>query len=64
LFKLAYANLEPFSPFYLDLDVRSALELCSENILQLESTQFQSNPWSPSAAPVLSLRDNTRTTTG
>jgi hypothetical protein len=56
LFKLAQANLEPFSPTYLDLDVGSVLELCSENIRQLEDAQFQWNPWSPAGAPVLSLR--------
>ena len=64
LFKLAYMNLEPFAPLYLDLDVRPVLELCSENILQLEGAQFQLNPWSPAAAPVLSLRRHTGTTTG
>jgi predicted metal-dependent hydrolase len=64
LFKLAYVNLEPFSPLYLDLDVRSVLELCSKNVLQLEDAQFQSNPWSPAAAPVLSLRKHARATTG
>ena len=60
LFKLAQANLEPFSPSYLDLDVGSVLELCSENIRQLEDAQFQWNPWSPAGAPVLSLRRDGR----
>jgi predicted metal-dependent hydrolase len=55
LFKLAYTNLEPFSPRYLDLDVRLVLELCSRNMLQLEEAQFQSNPWDPATAPLLSL---------
>src|ERR1700730_6364568 len=36
LFKLAYVNLQTFSPLYMDLDVRSVLELCSENISLLE----------------------------
>jgi len=60
LFKLAYGNLQPFSPLYLDLDVRSVLELCSENISLLEETQF--NPWNPAAAPTLSLRSTGETT--
>jgi predicted metal-dependent hydrolase len=64
LFRLAYMNLEPFSPWYLDLDVRSVLELCSTNILQLEEAQFQFNPWNPSAAPTLSLRNTGRTAPG
>jgi len=55
LFKLARANLEPFSPWYLDLDVHLALELCSTNMRQLQETHFRINPWNPAAAPVLSL---------
>jgi hypothetical protein len=56
LFKLAHLNLEPFCPWYLDLDVGSVLDLCSRNILELEKAQFQFNPWNPAAAPTLSLR--------
>jgi predicted metal-dependent hydrolase len=55
LFKLARANLEPFSPSFLDLDVRPVLELCSRNILEIERAEFQLNPWSPTAAPKLTL---------
>jgi predicted metal-dependent hydrolase len=55
LFKLARANLEPFSPSFLDLDVRPVLELCSRNILEIERAEFQFNPWSPTAAPKLTL---------
>ena len=47
LFKLAQTNLEPFSPTFLGLDVRSVLELCSKNIVAIEDAQFKSNPWSP-----------------
>src|SRR6476469_5875854 len=50
LFKLARSNLEPFSPAFLDLDVRSVLELCSRNILEIEGADFQRNPWSPITA--------------
>jgi hypothetical protein len=55
LFRLAQANLEPFFPTFLDLDVRSVLELCSKNMLAIEGAGFRSNPWSPVAAPVLAL---------
>jgi Domain of unknown function (DUF309) len=55
LFKLAQSNLEPFLPVYLDLNVHSALDLCSRNIHAIEGAQFKSNPWSPDAAPVLAL---------
>ena len=60
LFRLAHKNLEPFSPSYLDLDVRSVLALCSENIVQLEKARFQFNPWNPSTAPALTLRNARR----
>ena len=55
LFKLARANLEPFSPRFLDLDVRSVLELCSRNILEIERTEFRHNPWTPVVAPKLAI---------
>lgn len=56
LFKLAQTNLEPFLPVFLDLDVHSALELCSKNMRAIEGAEFKSNPWSPAAAPMLVLR--------
>jgi hypothetical protein len=56
LFRLAQTNLEPFLPTFLDLDVRSVLELCSKNMLAIEEAEFKSNPWSPVDAPVLALR--------
>jgi hypothetical protein len=56
LFKLAQTNLEPFLPSFLDLDVRSVVELCSKNMLAIEGAEFKSNPWSPVAAPMLALR--------
>jgi hypothetical protein len=56
LFKLAQTNLEPYLPAFLDLDVRSVLELCSRNMRAIEGTDFQSNPWNPIAAPVLTLQ--------
>jgi len=56
LFKLAQTNLEPYLPAFLDLDVRSVLELCSSNMRAIEGTDFKSNPWNPIAAPVLTLQ--------
>ena len=56
LFKLAQTNLEPYLPAFLDLDVRSVLELCSSNMQAIEGTDFKSNPWNPMAAPVLTLQ--------
>ncbi len=53
LFKLAQNNLEPFLPTYLDLDVRSVLDLCSKNMLAIETGEFKRNPWSPASAPML-----------
>jgi hypothetical protein len=55
LFKLAQTNLEPYLPTFLDLDVRSVLELCSKNSLAIEGAAFETNPWSPAAAPMLAL---------
>ena len=55
LFKLAYANLEPYSPRFLDLDVGLVLELCLKNVVEIEGAEFKTNPWSPVAAPTLAL---------
>ena len=55
LFKLARTNLEPFVPTFLDLDVQSVLDLFSRNMVAIEGAEFTRNPWSPDAAPTLSL---------
>src|ERR1700733_3094021 len=60
LFKLAQANLEPYFPAYLDLDVRSVLELCAKNMLAIEVGEFKRNPWSPDTAPAIALGQNGR----
>jgi hypothetical protein len=64
LFKLAQTNLEPFLPSFLDLDVRSVVEVCSKNMLAIEKAEFKSNPWSPVAAPTLALRIEGRSNDG
>jgi hypothetical protein len=56
LFKLAQTNLEPYLPTFLDLDVRSVLEICSKNMRAIEGTDFKSNPWNPMVAPSLTLQ--------
>jgi hypothetical protein len=58
LFKLARTNLEPFVPTFLDLDVQSVLNLCSKNMAAIEGAEFMRNPWSPDAAPTLSLESS------
>jgi predicted metal-dependent hydrolase len=60
LFKLAQTNLEPYFPAYLDLDVRSVLQLCAKNMLAIEGAEFKHNPWSPDTAPALALGPNGR----
>src|SRR5246127_2234115 len=55
LFQLAQTNLEPYLPTFLDLDLRSVLELCSTNMRAIEGADFKSNPWNPTVAPLLSL---------
>jgi Domain of unknown function (DUF309) len=55
LFKLARTNLEPYLPFFMDLDVRQVVGLCSKNMLALEGANFKTNPWEPVAAPILAL---------
>jgi predicted metal-dependent hydrolase len=55
LFKLAHTNLEPFFPTFLDLDIRSVLDLCAKNMLAIERAEFKRNPWNPGAAPTLGL---------
>jgi Domain of unknown function (DUF309) len=64
LFRLAQKNLGPFLPAFLDLDVRTAVRLCAENMLAIEQSNFQTNPWSPVAAPVLDLGADRRSKVG
>jgi len=55
LFKLAQKNLEPYTPRFLDLELHSAIDLCSQSILRIEASNFRENPWNPKIPPSLAL---------
>ena len=55
LFALAQANLAPYGPRHLGLDVDAFLALCAGQAAAIAESDFTRNPWSPSAAPQLAL---------
>jgi hypothetical protein len=55
LFHLALANLAPFAPAHLRLDVAEVCQLCRRVAAAVEAADFQSNPWDPARAPQLHL---------
>jgi predicted metal-dependent hydrolase len=55
LFALAMANLEPFGPSHLHLDVAQLCQLCRRLAEEVTATNFQRNPWEPARAPQLRL---------
>lgn len=55
LFHLALANLEPFAPRHLRLDVAHLCQLCRHVAAEVASADFQRNPWHPAHAPQLRL---------
>ncbi len=55
LFLLAKANLAPYGPSYLGLNLEQVLSLCRQMIGRLEQSEFAENPWTPETAPSLSL---------
>ncbi len=55
LFALAQANLAPYGPRHLGLDVDALLALCAGQVAAIAESDFTRNPWSPSAAPQLVL---------
>ena len=57
LFELARANLAPYEPRHLLLDVTALRSLCARQVAALEAADFARNPWSPDAAPRLALDD-------
>ena len=59
LFRLARANLTPYSPRHERLDVLSLLALCDDWILRLETDQFNVNPFTGDNAPVIFPGDET-----
>lgn len=55
LFQLALANLESYGPRHLSLDVASLCETARQWVARVEAGGFQRNPWSPEAAPQITL---------
>jgi predicted metal-dependent hydrolase len=53
LFRLGEDRLVAFRPQHLGIDVEGVLMLCREWRELVEDSGFQSNPWSPLAAPRL-----------
>lgn len=56
LFNLAKANLEPYGPLHMDLDVDRVCALCDETSRRIIADGYTRNPWSPAVAPQLVLR--------
>jgi len=56
LFRLARANLEPYGPRHMDLDVTETCALCDAMASRIVEDGFARNPWSPETAPHLVLR--------
>jgi predicted metal-dependent hydrolase len=59
LFDLAIANLEPFAPTHLHLDVAQLCRLCRQIAEEVTASEFQRNPWQPEHAPQLRLEPAT-----
>lgn len=55
LFQLALANLRPFCPAHMQLDVEAVCRLGENIVREIEASGFQRNPWHPEAAPQLTL---------
>jgi hypothetical protein len=55
LFRLALANLEPYRPRHLRLDLEALCALCTGVISEITASDFTRNPWRPERAPQLSL---------
>lgn len=51
LFDLATANLSPFAPHHLHLEVNAVLALAEETASHLRRSDFTVNPWSPDRPP-------------
>jgi predicted metal-dependent hydrolase len=55
LFELAKANLEPFRPIHLHLDVDGLIALADRHVSAIVASDYIRNPWHPDAAPKLTL---------
>jgi hypothetical protein len=54
LFRLALANLEPFRPRHLRLNVNAVCGMCRDYAEEIAASDFTRNPW-PARAPHLDL---------
>ncbi len=55
LFRLAMANLAPFRPVHLYLNVEALYHFCDAQARAIVQSDYTVNPWQPGAAPSLSL---------
>ena len=55
LFDLARANLAPYEPVHLALDVIALRALCAARRDEIVAANFRRNPWSPALTPKLTL---------
>jgi uncharacterized protein len=58
LFALAEKHLSPFAPMRHGLDVTQLVKLLHENKTRIMQSDYQTNPWSPDAAPRVDLQSN------
>ena len=55
LFELAKANLAPYRPRHLRLDVDGVIALADRHVDAITTSEFTQNPWHPESAPHLAL---------
>ena len=55
LFALGLANLSPYRPRHLALDLQGLETLCAQYVAGIVGSDFTVNPWSPETAPRLTL---------
>lgn len=55
LFALGIANIEPFGPHHLGLDVDALVGTCRSLAGQIRDSAFTTNPWSPDHLPHIPL---------
>ncbi len=58
LFRLGAANLEPFAPRHLHLDVAALRTRCAQLAEEIEAADYVRNPWNPTHPPSLRLSAN------
>jgi predicted metal-dependent hydrolase len=55
LFELAKANLSPYRPRHLGLDVDNVLVIAEQHVDVILRSEYRQNPWHPETAPRLQL---------